>query len=101
MKRWFAPFAVGMILLYATMALGASGCLFMPSVEPRHAHHAPSHAEHSPFCAWACQANPTESLHAAAPLIAGFLLVAIQRFIRVIPSTFLLATVSRSRAPPR
>mgnify|MGYP003536005933 FL=1 len=101
MKRWFAIVAVGMVLLYSALALGAAGCLFMPATEPAHAHHDPSHAGHSVFCVWACQANPTESIHAAAPFLAGVVLVAIQRFARVIPQTLLIATVSRSRAPPR
>jgi thiol-disulfide isomerase/thioredoxin len=100
MKRWLTVAAVGMVLLYTAFALGAAGCVFMPKAEPAHAHHAPSHAEHSPFCTWACQANSTESIHAAAPVLGIFLLVAIQRFIRVSPHTFLLASVSRARAPP-
>ena len=101
MKRWFAPLVVGMVLLYSVLAVGAAGCLFMPKAEPAHAHHNPSHAGHSLFCAWACQANPTESIHAAAPFLAGIVLVAIQQFARAIPQTLLIATVSRSRAPPR
>jgi hypothetical protein len=101
MKRWFAIVAVGMVLLYTALALGAAGCLSLQDLETSHAHHAPSHAEQSPFCTWACQANPTESIHTAVPLFAGIALVAIQRSSRVIPQTLLLATVSRSRAPPR
>ncbi len=101
MKRWLASCAVGMVLLYSALSVGAAGCLFTSKAEPSHAHHAPSHSEHSPFCAWACQANPTESIHAAAPLLTNFVFVARQRFIRVIPQTFLVAAVARSRAPPQ
>ena len=101
MKRWFVSFAVGMVLLYTALAVGAAGCLFLQDGRSGHAHHAPSHTGHSTFCALACQANSTESLHAAAPLLGGFVLLAIQRFIRVIPQTLLLATGSRARAPPR
>ena len=101
MRRGFVAAAVGMVLLYTALALGAAGCFALSDLRTGHAHHAPSHAEHSTFCAWACQANPTESIHAAVPLLAGFVLVAIQQSIRVIPQIVLLATVSRSRAPPR
>lgn len=100
MKRWAPIIAVGMVLLYTALALGAAGCLSLSDLQVGHTHHAPSHAEHSPFCAWACQANPTASIHAAAPALGIFVLVAIQRFIRVIPHTLLLASVSRARAPP-
>ena len=68
--------------------------------EPHHAHESASHAAHSMLCAWLCQVNPTVTLHAAAPLLAGVILTAIQQLIRVIPQTLLIVTVSRSRAPP-
>jgi len=101
MKRWFAPFIVGMVLLYTALALGAAGCLFMPTAESAHAHHAQSHAGHSVFCAWACQVNPTVSLHAAAPVLAGLLLVTTHRLVSAVLQSLLITTVSRSRAPPR
>ena len=101
MKRWTPIVAVGMVVLYAALDLGVAGCLVLPDLGVDHAHHAPSHAEHSPFCDWACQANPTASIHAAAPLLGVFVLVTIQRSIGVIPHTFLLARISRARAPPR
>ncbi len=100
MKRWFAIVAVGMVLLYSALALGAAGCLFMPATEPAHAHHGPSHAAHSVFCAWACQVNSMSSLQAAAPVLAGLLLVTMQRVASTSPSTRLRTRVSRSRAPP-
>lgn len=101
MNRWFASLAVGMVLLYTALAFGAAGCLAFPDIVADHAHHAPSHSEHSTFCAWACQANPTETIHTVVPLVAGIAFVAIQWSIRVIPPTFLLRRVFRSRAPPR
>ncbi len=101
MKRWAPIVAVGMILLYTALAVGAAGCVFMPKADPAHAHHVPSHAEQSPFCTWACQANPTESIHAAAPLFAGIVLVAILPSVRVSLQLLLFTGVSRSRAPPR
>ena len=100
MKRWFAPFVVGMVLLYTALALGAAGCAFMPKAEPAHAHHTPSHVGHSVFCAWACQVNSMSSLQAAAPVLAGLLLVTMQRVVSAVPSARLLTRVSRSRAPP-
>lgn len=101
MKRWFAIGAVGMVLLYSTLTLSTAGCLFMPKTEPAHAHQAPSHAGHSVFCAWACQVNSMSSLHAAAPVLAGLLLVTMQRVVSAVPPARLLTRVSRSRAPPR
>jgi hypothetical protein len=101
MRRWFAPCALGMVLLYAALALGAAGCLFMPKEEHEHDHHAPTHAGHSTLCAWACQVNPTVSLHAAAPILTTVLLVMTLRLVSAVPQFFLTITVSRSRAPPQ
>lgn len=100
MKRWFPPFVIGMALLYTVLAVSAAGCLVMQTVEPGHAHHTPSHAAHSTLCAWACQVNPTVSIHAAAPLLASLVLVAIQRLASTAPPFHLIITVSHSRAPP-
>lgn len=100
MKRWFAIVAVGMVLLYSALALGTAGCLFMPTTEPAHAHHDSSHAGHSVFCVWACQVNSMSSLQAAAPALAGLLLVTMQRVVSAVPPACLLTRVSRSRAPP-
>ena len=100
MKRWFAIVAVGMVLLYSALALGAAGCVFMPKAEPAHAHHDPSHAGHSVFCVWACQVNSISSLQAAAPVLASLLLVTMQRVVSAVPLARLLTRVSRSRAPP-
>lgn len=101
MKRWFAPFVVGMVMLYAALAVSAAGCLIMQTEEEGHAHHHPSHAAHSALCAWVCQVNPTVSIHAAAPLVALFVLATIRRLVHVVPQTFLIPVVSRSRAPPQ
>ncbi len=101
MKRWFAPFVAGMVLLYAALAVSAAGCLVMQTEESGHAHHTPSHAAHSSLCAWICQINPTVSLHAAAPLLAFFVLVATQRLVGAAPQLHFISAVSRSRAPPQ
>lgn len=101
MKRWFAPFVVGMILLYAALAVSAAGCLVMQTEESGHAHHTPSHTAHSTLCAWICQVNPTVSIQAAAPLLAFFVLVAMQRLVGAAPQASLIPAISRSRAPPQ
>lgn len=100
MKRWFAPFAVGMVLLYAALAVSAAGCLVMQTETHGHAHHTPSHASHSTLCAWVCQVNPTASIHAAAPLVALFVLTTTERLVHAVPQTSPIPAVSRSRAPP-
>ena len=101
MKRWIAFVAVGMVVLYTALAIGAAGCLFMQAEGPGHAHHAPSHAAHSTLCAWVCQVNPTVSIHAAVPLLALFILIAMQRLVGTAPPLHFVSAVSRSRAPPQ
>jgi len=100
MKRGFVTVAVTVMSVYILLVFGVAGCLFVQRHEPHHAHEDASHTAHSTLCAWVCQVNPAVGLHAVAPLLAGMILVAIQRFIRVIPQALLLVTVSRSRAPP-
>src|SRR6185437_3930052 len=99
MKRWFAPFVAGMVLLYATLAVSAAGCLVMQTEGSGHAHHAPSHAAHSSLCAWVCQINQTVSIQAAAPLLAFFVVVATQRLVGAAPQLYFMPSVSCSRAP--
>src|SRR5215831_20220324 len=101
MKRWFAPFVVGLVLLYAALAVSAAGCLVMQTEEHGHAHDTPFHAAHSTLCAWVCQVNSTVSIHSAAPLVALFVLTTTERLVHAVPQTFLIPAVSRSRAPPQ
>ncbi|HEU5408030.1 MAG TPA: hypothetical protein VFU48_09695 [Nitrospira sp.] len=101
MKRWFAPLVAGMVLLYAALAVSATGCLVMQAEESGHAHHTPSHTAHSTLCAWVCQVNPTVSIQAAAPLLAFFVVVAMQRLVGAAPQFSFMPSVSRSRAPPQ
>ena len=101
MKRWFAPFVAGMVLLYAALAVSAAGCLVLQTEGPGHTHHTPSHAAHSTLCAWVCQVNPTVSIDAAVPLLALFVLIAMQRLVDTAPLLYLISAVSRSRAPPQ
>lgn len=101
MKRWFAPLVVGMVVIYAALALSAAGCLFLQREETGHVHHSASHAGHSVLCAWACQVNPTVSLQAAVPILACFIVVTRQRSASAVPQSLLITTVSRSRAPPQ
>jgi hypothetical protein len=101
MKRWFAPLVVGMVLLYAALAVSAAGCLVLQAEESGHAHHTPSHTAHSTLCAWVCQVNPTVSIQAVAPLLAFFAVVAMQRLVSAVPQLHFISAVSRSRAPPQ
>jgi pentose-5-phosphate-3-epimerase len=101
MKRWFAPFAAGMVLVYAALAVSAAGCLVLQAEESGHAHHTPSHAAHSTLCAWVCQVNPTVSIQAVAPLLAFFAVVVMQRLVGAAPPLHFMSAVSRSRAPPQ
>ena len=67
MKRWIAPIAIGMVVLYAVLAIGTSCCLLLHAEQQDH-HHSPAHVAHSALCAWACQANPTITIQAGLPL---------------------------------
>ncbi len=100
MKRWIALIAGGIVVLYTALAIGAAGCLLMQAEGVSHAHHSPSHAPHSPLCAWSCQANPTATIPTAVPLVGGVAFVTIQPLVSETQEAFLLPTVSRSRAPP-
>ena len=101
MKRWFVPFAAGMVLLYAALAVSAAGCLVLQAEERGHAHHTPSHAAHSTLCAWICQVNPTVSIQTVAPLVVFFAVIAMQRLVGTAPQLHFMSAVSRSRAPPQ
>ena len=102
MKRWLAPLAIGIVVLYAALAIGTSCCLFLHAEQLGQAHHrTPSHAAHSALCALACQTNSTVIVHTVVPLGAVFALVAMLRLVGVTPHTHLFAATSRSRAPPR
>ena len=101
MKRCFTIVTIGMVLLYSALTIGAARCAFIPTIQPAHVHHAPSHTGHSVFCAWACQVNPMESLPTVVLLLGGWVLLAIQRFVPVMLLTLVPAIGLRARAPPR
>jgi hypothetical protein len=103
MKRWLAPLALGIGVLYAALAIGTSSCLFLHAEQsgPVHHHDGQSHVTHSALCAWACQINPTVIVHTVVPLGAVFALVAMLWLVGVTPHTGLFAATFRSRAPPR
>lgn len=101
MRRWLAPLAIGMVVLYVALAIGAAGCLFLHTEQPRSGHHhSQSHVAHSAFCAWACQANPAVSIHIAAPIVLIFALLGLLCIGGSTPPAALFATVFHSRAPP-
>jgi hypothetical protein len=101
MKRWIAPLAIGMIVLYAALAIGAANCLVLHAEQPPAHHHSQTHLAHSALCAWACQINPTVAVPAAVPLVAFAGVAARQRQIESAIHTALLTCESPSRAPPR
>ncbi len=102
MRRWLAPFAAGTLVLYVVLALGATTCLVSPADQPTPLHHhSKSHVAHSAFCAWACQANPAESIHAVAPAAVVLELVALLLLLGMVSPAGLVTIPSLARAPPR
>jgi hypothetical protein len=100
MKRWIAPLAVGMVVLYAALAIGAANCLVLHAQQPPAHHHSHSHVTHSALCAWACQINPTVTVPSAMPLAAVSIVVARLRRREITISTPFFSSESPSRAPP-
>jgi len=100
MRRWTVPLAMGMVVLYAVLAIGTSSCLFLHAEQQTH-HHSPAHVAHSALCAWACQANPTITVHAGVPLGAAFAVVALLQLDSPAPQTLLFPALIHSRGPPR
>ena len=100
MKRLIAPLAIGMVLLYAALAIGAANCLVLHAEQPPPHHHSHSHVTHSALCAWACQVNPTVAVLAAAPpvIVSTVVTRLSHRNLRV--GTAVLASPPTSRAPP-
>jgi hypothetical protein len=102
MRRSLPSFAVGMVLIYVALAIGAAGCLDLRAEKSNQAHHdGQHHASHSSFCAWACQVNPTAAVLAVAPLATIFAPTAILWPISAARPLVLFSSVHRSRAPPR
>jgi hypothetical protein len=100
MRRWTVPLAMGMVVLYAVLAIGTSCCLFL-HVEQQGHHHSPVHVAHSALCAWACQANPTITVHVGVPLGVVFAVVALLCLYSAVTRTQLFAALLHSRGPPR
>jgi hypothetical protein len=100
MKRRIAPLAIGMVVLYAALAIGASNCLVLHAEQPPAHHHSHSHVTHSALCAWACQMNPTVSVPATAPLVAVSTVVARLRRTDFTIHTLSPTSEAPSRAPP-
>jgi hypothetical protein len=101
MKGWMSRLAIGMIVLYAALAIGAANCLVLHSEQPTAHHHGHSHLAHSALCAWACQANPTVIIPAVVPSAGTFVVMAMLAFAGTTPPSGIVAAASRSRAPPR
>ena len=101
MRRWTVPLAMGMVVLYAVLAISTS-CFLSLHAEQQTDHHSPAHVAHSALCVWACQANPTTiTVHAGVPLSVVFAVVALLRLYSAAPQTRLFAALIHSRGPPR
>jgi hypothetical protein len=100
MKRLIAPLAIGLVGLYAALAIGAANCLVLHDEQPPAHHHSHSHVAHSSLCAWACQINPTVAVPAAVPLIAVSTVVARRHLVDSAASSAFPNLLFSSRAPP-
>jgi hypothetical protein len=101
MKRWIAPLAIGMVVLYAALAIGAANCLVLHAEQPPAHHHSQSHVAHSALCAWACQINPAVIVPAAVPMVAVSTVATRRRQIDFTTCNLLSTSEFPSRAPPR
>jgi len=100
MKHWIAPLTIGVVVLYAALAIGTANCLVLHAEQPPGHHHSPSHLAHSALCAWACQINPTVAVPAALPLVAVSTVVTRLRQIDFTISASIITAESPSRGPP-
>src|SRR5262245_24065646 len=100
MKRWIAPLAIGMVVLYASLAIGAANCLALHVEQSPAHHHSHSHVAHSALCAWACQVNPTVIVPSAAPLVAISTVVARLSLADSTAFIAFLRLLFSARAPP-
>ena len=100
MKRRLVPLALGMVVLYAGLAVGAANCLVLHAEQPQPHHHSQSHVAHSALCAWACQVNPTVIVSSPIPVIS--VSAAVVKFCHAerTSGTTPLASLRTSRAPP-
>ena len=101
MKRWIAPLTIGMVVLYAALAIGAANCLVLHAEQPPAHHHSQSHVAHSALCVWACQVNPAATVPAAVPLMAVSTVAIGLHETDVTVRVLLPTSESASRAPPR
>ena len=100
MNRLIAPAAIGMVLLYAALAIGAANCLVLHADQPPSHHHSQSHVAHSALCAWACQLNPTVIVPTAVPLVAVSAVAARLHLAEAAAGSAFLRSLHASRAPP-
>jgi hypothetical protein len=101
MKRWIAPLAIGMVLLYASLAIGAANCLILHAEQPAaHHHNSHSHVAHSALCAWACQINPAVTVPAAVPVVAVTIVITRLSLSDSTAGTAFPCSLFSSRAPP-
>ena len=101
MKRCLPALAIGMVVLYAALAIGAANCLVLHADPPTAHHHSHSHVAHSPLCAWACQVSPSVAVAAAVPFVAVWVPMAMARSADSPHRATWFDSGSLSRAPPR
>jgi hypothetical protein len=101
MKKWAVTFSLVIVLVYATLSVGASACLFAHQVDSRGVHHHSAGATHSPLCAWACQANQGVDLFCPSTQTQPLQLVAVISLISAQILSSLVHESAQSRAPPR
>ena len=100
MKRWIIPLTIGVVVLYAALAIGTANCLVLHAEQPPGHHHSPSHLAHSALCAWACQINPTVAVPAVLPLMTVSIVVTRLGQIDSTMSASVVTAESPSRGPP-
>lgn len=101
MRRNLPSVAIGLVLLYVALTVGAAGCFFLHALPSSHHHHDQSPAAHSVLCAWVCEVNPIVAALTAVPQAALFAFVALLWMAGTVPPANSFQTLCRSRAPPR
>jgi hypothetical protein len=95
--------ALFLVAAYLSMAVFSGACPFEhhgANPTGHHPHHG-SGSAHTPFCAWACQANQTIDLLAAGPPTHSLHLIGIFLLVSLSAPSLLGQLAASSRAPPQ
>ncbi|MBM4139627.1 MAG: hypothetical protein FJ244_09215 [Nitrospira sp.] len=101
MRRNLPSVAIGVVLLYVALTIGAISCFFLHALPSSHHHHDQSPAAHSVLCAWVCEVNPLVAALTVVPQVALFTFVAMLSLAGAVSLSNSFQTLCRSRAPPR